>query len=63
MSAEGPQLMRISEVLTLLAISKSTYYQLRNAGALGPVLTVGVRGVRHRKTDVEAYVESLVTDC
>ena len=55
--------MRISEVLTLLAISKSTYYELRNAGALGPVLTVGVRGVRHRKTDVEAYVDSLVTDC
>jgi predicted DNA-binding transcriptional regulator AlpA len=63
MSAEGPQLMRISEVRTLLAISKSTYYQLRYGGQLGPVLTVGVRGVRHRKTDVEAYVESLVTDC
>jgi predicted DNA-binding transcriptional regulator AlpA len=55
--------MRISEVLTLLAISKTTYYQLRYGGQLGPVLTVGVRGVRHRRTDVEAYVESLVTDC
>ena len=63
MSAEDPQLMRISEVRALLAISKTTYYELRNAGKLGPVLTVGQRGVRHRKSDVEAYVESLVTDC
>ena len=55
--------MRISEILILLAISKSTYYELRKAGKLGPVLKVGVRGVRHRRTDVEAYVESLGTDC
>ena len=63
MSAEDPQLLRISEVRALLAISKTTYYELRTAGKLGPVLTVGLRGKRHRKSDVEAYVESLVTDC
>ncbi len=63
MSAEEPQLVRISEVRALLAISKTTYYELRNAGKLGPVLTVGQRGKRHRKADVEAYVESLLTDC
>ena len=59
MSAEEPQLMRIGEVLTLLAISKSTYYELRNAGRLGPALKVGRRGVRHRRTDIEGYLESL----
>ena len=65
MSAEDqqPQLMRISEVQALLAISKSTYYELRKEGKLGPALKVGVRGVRHRKADVEAYVVSLVKDC
>ena len=63
MSAENPQLLRICEVRALLAISKSSYYELRNSGKLGPVLKVGQRGVRHRKSDVEAYVESLVADC
>ena len=62
MSGEDQQLMRISEVRAWLAISKSMYYELRNAGKLGPVLTVGQRGKRHRKADVEAYVASL-TDC
>ena len=60
MSAEDTQLMRISEILILLAISKSTYYELRKEGKLGPALRVGRRGVRHRRTDVEAYATSLV---
>jgi excisionase family DNA binding protein len=52
--------MRISEILILLAISKSTYYELRKEGKLGPALRVGQRGVRHRRSDVEAYATSLV---
>ena len=63
MCAEYSQLMKISEIRTLLAVSKSTYCGLRRQGKLGPVLTVGKRGKRHRKADVEAYVESLVADC
>ena len=60
MSTEDTQLMRISEILILLAISKSTYYELRKEGKLGPALRVGQRGVRHRRSDVEAYATSLV---
>ena len=52
--------MKISEILSLLAICKNTYYELRRQGKLGPVLTVGRRGKRHRRIDVAAYVESQI---
>ena len=57
-SAEDPQFLRISEVLTMLGICKSTYYEIRKQGQLGPALRVGKRGVRHPKSFVVAYMES-----
>ena len=58
MCDEDHQLMRISEVIALLAISKTQYYELRNAGKLGPVVEVGERAVRHLRFYVYAFIEA-----
>ena len=57
-SAEEPQFLRISEVLAMLGICKSTYYEIRKQGLLGPAYIVGKRGVRHPMSCVVAYMES-----
>ena len=58
MSAEEPQFLRISEVMSMLGICKSTYYEIRKQGLLGPALKVGKRGVRHPLSSIIAYMES-----
>ena len=58
MSVEDHQLMRISEVMEMLEVCKSTYYELRKQGRLGPIVRVGERGVRHLRRCVEDFVES-----
>ncbi len=61
MQAEDPQLMKIAEVMAMLKVSKTTYYVLRKAGKFGPILKVGKRARRHRRSHVVAYVKSLDT--
>lgn len=58
MCDEDHQLMRISEVIALLAVSKTQYYELRNAGKLGPVVGVGERAVRHLRSYVHAFIDA-----
>ena len=58
MSTEDERFLRISEVLGMLAICRSTYYKLRHQGLLGPAKIVGERGIRHPRSYIIGYRDS-----
>ena len=50
------RLLRLSEVLTRTALGRSTIYRLMRAGSFPEPLKVGVRAVRWRESEVEAWL-------
>lgn len=59
--ANGPHLMRVTEVATRLALSRSEVYRLLDTGDL-PAVTVG-RAVRIHPDDVAAFIHQRRNPC
>ena len=55
-TATTDRLMRLSEVLTLINLSRSSVYRLRRQGAFPEPLKIGARAVRWRQSEIEAWI-------
>ena len=56
------QLLTTEEAADLLGVSKAFLERDRWAGARIPFIRIGARAVRYRHSDLDAYIESKVTE-
>ena len=57
MVTESPdRLLRLAEVLTLTALARSSIYRKMRKGSFPEPLKVGVRAVRWRRSDIQAWL-------
>ena len=56
------QLLTTEEAADLLGVSKAFLERDRWAGARIPFIRIGTRAVRYRHSDLDAYIESKVTE-
>ncbi len=56
MNSEKDELMTVQEVIEYLKISRQTLLILRKEGVF-PTYKIGKRGVRFRRSDIEAYLK------
>ena len=57
MVTESPdRLLRLAEVLTLTALARSSIYCKMREGSFPEPLKVGVRAVRWRRSDIQAWL-------
>ena len=52
------RLLRLSEVLARCGLSRSSLYRMMRDGSFPEPLKVGVRAVRWRESEIEAWLES-----
>ena len=52
------RLVRIKEVVEILAINRSTFWRLRESGDFPEPLTISARNVAWRKSTVDAWIDS-----
>ena len=53
------RLLRLSEVLARCGLSRSSLYRMMRDGSFPEPLKVGVRAVRWRESEIEAWLEAL----
>ena len=52
------RLLRLTEVLARCGLSRSSLYRMMRDGSFPEPLKVGVRAVRWRESEIEAWLES-----
>ena len=57
MVTESPdRLLRLSEVLTITSLGRSSVYRMMRVGTFPEPLKIGVRAVRWRESEIETWI-------
>jgi len=62
MSADGEQILRVSQVMGRVGLRRTAIYSWVKAGKFPAPVKLGSRAIGWRKSDIDAFINSLCSD-